>query len=396
MLAKCMEPRVKNSSAIRAMFEAGVEMAKIYGKENVYDFSLGNPNVPAPPEVNKALIEVIQNEDPIKLHGYMVNAGFEETRTAIAENLNKRFGAHLDMSNIVMTAGAGLALNLVLRSILDIDDEIVVTAPYFVDYTNYVSNYHGKLVLVDSVPEKNFAPDMDDLRAKITPRTKGMLINSPNNPTGAIYSEETIKEIAAILEEKQQEYGHVIYLIADEPYRELVYDGSDVPFVPHYYDNTLVCYSFSKGLSLAGERIGYVLIPDESDNSAEFKTAISIANRISGGINAPSVMQLALAKCLDAKVDIDFYAKNAKVLYDGLTEAGFQCVKPQGAFYMWVKSPMADESEFIADMKEKHILCTPGSAFAGPEYVRISYCVAYETIVNAMPGFKELGKKYFG
>jgi len=396
MISKSMKPRVENSSAIRAMFEEGVRMSRLYGAENVYDFSLGNPNVPAPKEINEAIIDIVRNEDPLKVHGYMVNAGFDETREAIAESLNKRFDTGYCKDNVVMTPGAGLAMNTVLRSILDIDDEVIVFAPYFVDYANYVSNYHARLIEISPNPEEGFMPKLDELREKINKKTKAVIINSPNNPTGAIYSEKVIMDLAAVLEEKQKELDTVIYIIADEPYRELVYGDDVVPFVPKYYDNTIVCYSFSKSLSLAGERIGYVLIPPESDNAEEFTSAVIIATRISGAINAPSLIQLAIIRCLDAKVDIDFYAKNCRELYDGLTEAGFECVRPQGAFYLWMKSPDPDEKAFVQALKEEHILVTPGSAFAGPGYVRFSYCVSNATVQGALPGLRRLGKKYFG
>ncbi|TDP54631.1 pyridoxal phosphate-dependent aminotransferase [Aminicella lysinilytica] len=395
MISKSMSPRVENSSAIRAMFEEGLRMARIVGPENVYDFSLGNPNVPAPPEVNQAIIDVVKTEDPIKLHGYMVNSGFDETRQAVADDLNDRYGTKYGISNIVMSTGAAMCMNIIFRCILDIDDEVIVSAPYFVDYTNYVSNWHGKLEVLPANPEGGFMPRMDELEKRINKKTKAVIINNPNNPTGVIYPESVIKEIAAILEKKQKELGTVIYLIADEPYRELVYDGTQVPHIPDYYDNALVCYSYSKSLSLAGERIGYVVVPDRSDQAEQFKIALGIANRISGAINAPSLIQLALARCLRTKVDIDFYKRNGQDLYEALTDAGFDCLKPQGAFYLWMKSPDADEKAFVEALKEEHILVTPGSAFAGPGYVRFSYCVAHETIERATPGFKRIGQKYF-
>lgn len=396
MISKSMLPRVENSSAIRAMFEEGIKMAKVVGADNVYDFSLGNPNVPAPPEVNEAILDAVKTEDPVKLHGYMVNAGFDETRQAVADDLNSRYGTKYGISNIVMSTGAAMCMNLIFRCILDIDDEVVVSAPYFVDYTNYVSNWHGKLVVLPPNPEEGFMPKIEELRKSITPRTRAVIINNPNNPTGVIYPESVIKEIAAVLEEKQKELGTAIYLIADEPYRELVYDDVEVPHIPKYYDNSLISYSYSKSLSLAGERIGYIVVPDASDDSDQFKMALGIANRISGAINAPSLMQLALARCIKAKVDVDYYKKNGQDLYEVLTGAGFDCLKPQGAFYLWMKSPEPDEKKFIETMKSEHILATPGSAFAGPGYVRFSFCVANETIHRAAPGFERLGKKYFG
>lgn len=396
MISEKMKPLVNNNSAIRAMFEEGSRMAAEYGSENVYDFSLGNPNVPAPPEVKDAILDIIENEDPHKVHGYMSNAGFEETRDAIAQNLNERFGTSYEAKNVIMTVGAGSALNVILKTILDPDDEILVLAPYFVEYKNYIGNYFGRTVEVKTDENSGFLPDMEKIRAAITPKTKGIIINNPNNPTGVVYPESVIRELAGVLEEKQKEYGSVIYLISDEPYRELVYGGAVVPFLPKYYDNTIVGYSFSKSLSLPGERIGYILVPDEADGAEEFLSAATIANRVSGAVNAPSLMQLVIARCLNAKVDVDYYARNGKDLYDGLTNAGFRCVVPQGAFYLWVKSPVADEKQFVEAGKKHHILMVPGSSFAGPGYVRLSFCVSHEMIERSMPAFRALASEYFG
>lgn len=395
MISKKMEPLVNNNSVIRAMFEEGKQMADKYGAENVFDFSIGNPNVPAPKEVKEAIIDIVTNEDPVKVHGYMNNAGFPETRAAVAGNLNRRFGTNFTEKNIIMTVGAGSALNVLLKTMLEPGEEVIAFAPYFVEYGNYVANYDGKLIVISPNPEGGFMPKLDEFEAKITPKTKAVIINNPNNPTGVIYPESVIKEMAAIMEKKQKEYGTVIYLISDEPYRELAYDGADVPYLTKYYDNTLVGYSYSKSLSLPGERIGYVVIPDESDNSAEFIDAATIANRVGGFVNAPSLLQLVIARCVDAKCDVAYYERNGKTLYEGLTEAGFECTKPQGAFYMWMKSPIADEKEFVAAGKKYNLLMVPGSSFACPGYVRISYCVSYDQIQRSLPKFKELAKEYF-
>ena len=395
MISKKMEPLVNNNSVIRAMFEEGKQMADKYGAENVFDFSIGNPNVPAPKEVKEAIIDIVTNEDPVKVHGYMNNAGFPETRAAVAGNLNRRFGTNFTEKNIIMTVGAGSALNVLLKTMMEPGEEVIAFAPYFVEYGNYVANYDGKLVVISPNPEGGFMPKLDEFEAKITPKTKAVIINNPNNPTGVIYPESVIKEMAAIMEKKQKEYGTVIYLISDEPYRELAYGGADVPYLTKYYDNTLVGYSYSKSLSLPGERIGYVVIPDESDNSSEFIDAATIANRVGGFVNAPSLLQLVIARCVDAKCDVAYYERNGKTLYEGLTEAGFECTKPQGAFYMWMKSPIADEKEFVAAGKKYNLLMVPGSSFACPGYVRISYCVSYDQIQRSLPKFKELAKEYF-
>ncbi len=390
-----MEPLVANSSVVRAMFEEGKKMADQFGPENVFDFSVGNPSVPAPDEVKEAIIDIIQNEDPLYVHGYMSNAGFPETRTAVAENLNRRFGTSFSMNNIIMTVGAGSALNILLRTMLNEGDEVIVFAPYFLEYGNYIRTYGGVTVEVSPNPEGGFMPKLDEFEEKITPKTKAVIVNNPNNPTGAVYSEEVIKGLTDILKKKQEEYGTVIYLLSDEPYRELAFGGVDVPYMTKYYDNTVVAYSYSKSLSLPGERIGYVVIPDESDNAEEFINAATVANRVGGFTNAPSLMQLVIARCVDAQCDVSYYEKNANLLYDGLTKLGFECVKPEGAFYLWMKSPVENEKEFVAAAKKHNLLLVPGSSFAGPGYVRMAYCVSEEKIVNSLPRFAELAKEYF-
>jgi Aspartate/tyrosine/aromatic aminotransferase len=399
MISKRMAPLVANTSAIREMFEEGKRRAKIYGPENVYDFSIGNPNVPAPPEVNKSIIDIIRDEDTQKVHGkvhgYMNNAGFEETRIAIAENLNKRFGTDYDENNICMTVGCACAINVLLKAMTDPGDEFLVLEPYFFEYPNYVHNYDGEAVFVPASKDGSFMPDLDAFEKAFTPKTKGVIINNPNNPTGVVYTEDCIKKMAAIMDAKQKEFGTVIYMISDEPYREIAYDGIKVPFLPNYYDNALVGYSYSKSLSLPGERIGYAVVPNKSDNHEEFFKATVIANRVSGSVNAPSLMQLVIERCVDCQCDVSFYDRNGKDLYKGLTEAGFECVKPQGAFYLWMKSPVPDEREFIEAAKKYNILLVPGYVFGGPGYVRISFCVSHEQIMNSLPKFRELAKEYF-
>ena len=395
MISSKMRPLVENNSVIRMMFEEGKLMAAKYGAENVFDFSLGNPNVPAPEEVKQAILDILENEDPVKVHGYMSNAGFPETRAAIAENLNRRFGTSFSERNIIMTVGAASGLNILLKTMLEPGDEVIALAPYFVEYGNYVRNYDGKLVVISSNPEGGFMPRLDELEQKITPKTKALIINNPNNPTGVIYPAEVIEQLAAVLEKKQKEYGTVIYMIADEPYRELAYGGADVPYLTKFYANTLVGYSYSKSLSLPGERIGYVVIPDESDGADEFIDAAVIANRVSGSVNAPSLIQLVIARCVDAQCNVGYYERNGRTLYEALTKMGFECVEPQGAFYLWMKSPVADEKAFVAAAKKHNILFVPGSSFAGPGYVRISYCVSYEQIERSLPAFEALAKEYF-
>lgn len=393
MIADKMKALVKNSSAIRAMFEEGKIMAAKYGAENVYDFSLGNPNVPAPVQVKEAIIEEAEKEDPIV--GYMSNAGYEDVRQAVAESINKKFDTAFSAKNIIMTVGAAGGLNVILKTLLNPGDEVIAIAPYFGEYNSYVSNFDGKLVVVSPNTE-TFQPNLTELEEKLTARTKVVIVNSPNNPTGVIYSEETIQTMAEILRKKQKEFGTDIYLISDEPYRELAYDGAEVPYLTKYYENAIIGYSFSKSLSLPGERIGYLVIPDEAADSEDVISAAGTATRILGYVNAPSLMQKAVAKCLDAQADVPYYDRNREDLYNGLKEMGFECIKPQGAFYLFMKSPVADEKVFCEAAKKQHILIVPGSSFACPGYVRIAYCVAHETIINSMPGFKALAEEFLG
>ena len=393
MISEKMKPFMANNSAIRAMFEEGKRMAAIYGKENVYDFSLGNPNVPVP-QVTEAILDVVKNEDFMTLHGYMSNAGFEDVRQTIADSLNKRFDTHFEGKNIVMTVGAAGGLNVILKALINPGDDVIAFAPYFGEYRSYTNNYDG--VLVEISPNTvDFQPKLDEFEQKITPKTKAVIVNNPNNPTGVVYSEETIKKLAAIMEAKQKEFGTDIVLISDEPYRELAYDGVEVPYLTKYYDNTVVGYSYSKSLSLPGERIGYLVIPDELKDSEEILSAANVATRILGFVNAPTLQQKVVEKCLNEKTDLSFYDRNREDLYNGLKECGFECIKPQGAFYLFVKSPVPNEKEFCEAAKKYNILIVPGSSFACPGYVRLAYCVSHETIVNSLPKFKELAKEYF-
>ena len=394
MISKKMEHMVANSSAIRAMFEEGTRMAKEFGKENVYDFSLGNPNVPAPKAVKAAIAELLEVEDPLVLHGYTnSNAGYGEVRDCVAKSLNERFGTAFSAKNILMTVGAAGGLNVILKALLNPGDEVITFAPYFGEYRSYVDNYDG--ILVEISPNTvDFQPKLDEFEEKITEKTKAVIVNTPNNPTGVVYSEATIQKLAEILVKKQKEYQTEIYLISDEPYRELAYDGVEVPYLTKYYANTIVGYSYSKSLSLPGERIGYLVIPDEVKDSETLISAANVANRILGFVNAPTLQQKVVEKCIGEKTDISFYDRNRETLYNGLRELGYECIKPQGAFYLFMKSPVANEKEFVAKAKEYHILIVPGSSFACPGYVRLAYCTSYETIVNSLPKFAEMAKEY--
>ena len=395
MIAEKMKGMVANSSAIRAMFEEGNRLAEIYGAENVYDFSLGNPNVPAPQAVKQAMIELLDESDPVVLHGYTnSNSGYADVRQTVAESVNERFGTAFTGENIVMTVGAAGGLNVIFKTLLNPGDEVIAFAPYFGEYRSYTNNYDGVLVEISPNTE-NFQPKLEEFEEKITPKTKIVIVNTPNNPTGVVYSEETIRKMTEIMEAKQKEYGTDIYLVSDEPYRELAYDGVEVPYLTKYYNNTIIGYSYSKSLSLPGERIGYLVIPDEVADSDDVKSAANVATRILGFVNAPTLQQKVVAKCINEKTDLTFYNRNRETLYNGLIDCGFECIKPQGAFYLFVKSPVENEKAFCEEAKKLHILMVPGSSFACPGYVRLAYCVSYETIVNSLPKFQELAMKYF-
>ena len=383
----------KNGSAIRAMFEEGARMAKEFGKENVYDYSLGNPSVEPPKEVKEAMTAVLTEESPNSVHGYMNNAGYEDVRQAIAEHLNKEHGTSFSARNILMTVGAAGGLNVIFKVLLNPGDEVMTFAPFFGEYRNYVTNFAAKLVTVPTDPE-TFLPVAESLAAAITPKTKALIINNPNNPTGVVYSEEVIRKVAEVLEAKQKEFGTSIYLIADEPYRELVYDGVTVPYLTKYYRNTIVGYSYSKSLSLPGERIGYLVMPDEIDDADEIIPGASVANRVLGFVNAPSLIQRAIKRVLDSKVDVEIYNRNRELLLSKLTEYGYTCVKPQGAFYLFVKAPGGDDKAFVQAAKKYHLLVVAGSGFGGPGYLRIAYCVDYDMIVRSLPAFKSLAEDY--
>ena len=393
MVSKKIEKALQGSSAIRAMFNEGKEMAALYGAENVYDFSLGNPATPAPAKVNEAIKQAVDELNPLELHGYMSNAGYENVRKAMADNLNGRFGTDFTEKNIVMTVGAAGGLNIIFKTLLDPGDEVVVFAPYFGEYRAYAANFDA--VIVEVAPDfESFQPDLQEFEKKLTAKTKVVLVNTPNNPTGVVYSEDTMKQIAAILEKKEKEYGHEIYLVSDEPYRELVYDDVQELFLTKYYRNTIVGYSFSKSLSLPGERIGYVAVPNEVVDAQKILDGLEVSNRTLGFVNAPSLIQKAAAAAVEEKTDVDFYDRNRKLLYEGLTKLGFNCVKPQGAFYLWMKSPDEDEERFVENAKKYHIILVKGSAFACPGYVRMAYCVSPDMIQKSLPEFEKLAREY--
>ncbi len=393
MISDKMKTSVAGSSAVRAMFEEGKKMAAIYGSENVYDFSLGNPSVEPPAAVKNAAIKILEETNQNALHGYPSNLGFEDVRAALAQQCNKLHGTNYNENNIVMTTGAAAALNIILKSILNPGDEVVVFSPYFGEYRAYAGNYDGVIVEI-SPNTSDFQPNIDEFEKKLSQKTKAVIINTPNNPTGVIYSEKTLTKMAHILKAKEEEVGHPIYLISDEPYRELFYGDFKIPFVPDYYDHTFVAYSYSKSLSIPGERIGYVTVHNKIDNFDEMVAALSVSNRISGFVNAPTLWQKVIPHCLNESVDISIYKKNRDAVLDILTSLGYDCVVPDGAFYVFPKSLIENDVEFCNVAKEFHILIVPGSTFGCPGHFRLAYCVPYETIINSRDAFKALKERF--
>ena len=395
MIAEKMKPYVKNNSAIRMMFEEGNRLRAIYGADKVYDFSLGNPSVPAPECVKEAIIDLVNEVEPTVLHGYMSNAGFEDVRQTIAESLNRRFGTKFAAKNLIMTVGAASGLNVIFKTILNPEEEVIVFAPYFLEYGAYVRNFDGKLVEI-SPDTTTFQPNLEEFEQKITAKTRAVIVNTPHNPTGVVYSEETIKKLAVILEKKQQEFGSVIYLISDEPYRELAYDGVEVPYLTKYYDNTIVGYSYSKSLSLPGERIGYVAVNPACEDA---ETMINMCGQISRGIGhncPPSIIQLAVAQVLDKTADLSVYETNMNILYKELLDLGFTCVKPGGTFYIFPKALEEDAKVFSQKALKYDLVLVPGDSFGAPGYFRMAYCVDTEKVERSLEAFRKFVKTEYG
>lgn len=393
MISSKMETLLQSNSVIRNMFEEGKKLSQIYGAENVYDFSIGNPNVEPPEHIKSIIKEILNSESPNLIHGYMNNSGYEDVRDSIASYLNKKENLSLNKDNIVMTCGAAGGLNIILKTLLNPGDEVITFAPYFGEYKNYVNNFDGKLIVVPT-DINNFEPDLNALKNAISTNTKALIINTPNNPTGVIYSSDFLKNLGDLLEDKQKEFNSNIYLISDEPYREIVYDNAVVPCLLKYYKNTFIGYSYSKSLSLPGERIGYVVVNNEMDDFNAIVDSLNIANRILGFVNAPSLFQRVISKCLDDEVDVSIYKRNFDLLYNHLINLGFTCVKPEGTFYLFPRTPIADDKKFCEDAKKFNLLLVPGSSFGCPGHFRISYCVSYETIKNSLPAFEKLASLY--
>lgn len=384
----------KQKSVIRELAGFGTERAKVVGPENVLNFSIGNPSVPAPKEVQEAIIDLTKNEKPQAVHSYSPGNGFESTRQAIAENLNKRYGTDYDASNLYMTCGAAASLSISLAALIEEPtDEVVVLAPFFPEYNVFIESQGGKMVLVEARDDMQL--HAEDVEKVLTENTRAVLINTPNNPAGVIYSKEALEELAAVLEKKSKEIGHPIYILSDEPYRELVLvDDAEVTWVPNVYDNTVVCYSWSKSLSLPGERIGYILVPNTVEDK-DLMPAVGGAGRSLGFVCAPTLMQKVIERCVDVEPDVEVYKKNRDLLFDALTEIGYQVAKPAGAFYLFIKSPDGDSETFSERAKEYDMLVVPGTGFGSKAFMRLSYCVDTETCEKSIPIFKEMMEKYY-
>ena len=394
MIAEKMKPFVQNNSAIRMMFEEGNRLRAKYGADKVFDFSLGNPSVPAPDAVNENAIRILQ-EQPEVIHCYTSAQGDAAARQRFADSLNRRFGGDYTADQFYITVGAAASLCCVFNGLTCPGDEFIVFAPYFPEYKVFIEGAGAKMVLI--LPEiEHFQIDFDAFEKAITPNTKGVVVKSPNNPSGVVYSRQTLEQLAAILEKKEAEYGHPIYLISDEPYREIAFAGVEVPWIPHIYKDTIVCYSFSKSLSLPGERLGYVLVPGQVTDSKEVYAAVAGAGRSLGYVNAPSLFQQVTSLCCDMTSDLSVYEKNCELLVNSLREMGYHVAQPGGAFYLFPRSLEPDDMAFSERAKQFDLLLVPGSGFGAPGHFRLAYCVQTEMIQRALPKFKALADSYGG
>ncbi|MDD7267320.1 MAG: pyridoxal phosphate-dependent aminotransferase [Lachnospiraceae bacterium] len=393
-LSKKMQEQLAGSSVIRQLFEEGRKMAELYGEDQVYDFSLGNPYPPAPPAVAAGIKDRLERLSSRELHGYMPNAGYPEVRQAIAASLHKRFGVSYTQEHILMTVGAAAALNLLCACLLEPDDEVICFAPFFGEYRNYV-RHQGATLVVAPARTKDLLPDIGALAGLVNERTKMLWLNNPNNPSGIVYPKEVYQELAREVTRLEEQIGHEILVVSDEPYRELVYDGITVPYAAHYFPNSVICYSFSKSLSLPGERIGYLAVSPTLTQAAELVSALTVANRTLGFVNAPSLIQRVVTDCLETAVDVTIYDYNRRLLYDRLTELGFDCIKPQGAFYLMIRSPLDDTAGFVAAAKRQHIVLVDTESFGAPGYVRLAYCVSSEVVKRSLPAFARLAAEFF-
>ncbi|WP_373844577.1 pyridoxal phosphate-dependent aminotransferase [Clostridium sp.] len=394
MLSKDMVQLGSKRSTIREIFEFGRKRAAIVGRDKVYDFSLGNPNVPSPNSVKDAILDILEHEKSTAVHGYTSAQGDDNVRDTIAKSINKKFHTNFTKDNLYMTVGAAASISICFKALTNPGDEFIAFAPFFPEYKCFVEQGSGGKLVVVPADIESFQINFPEFEKRINKNTKAVIVNSPNNPSGAVYSEETILKLASILESKSKEYGHAIYLISDEPYREIAYAGIEVPYITNYYKNTFVCYSYSKSLSLPGERIGYIVVPGEMDSFKDTYAAICGAGRILGYVNAPSLFQKVVAKCVGQTSDISIYEKNKNLLYNGLIEMGYKCVEPQGAFYLFPQSLEPDADLFCERAKKYDLLMVPGDDFGCVGHVRISYCVETQQILNALPVFKKLAEEY--
>ncbi len=382
-----------NRSSIRELFEYGKARAAIVGAENVYDYSLGNPSIPAPVEVNEAICRILAEEDPLQVHGYTSAIGDQKTRQAIAEDLNRRYGASVSAEELFICCGAAPGLMAVFGALAVPGAQILALAPYFPEYKTFVEHTGAAFdAVAPQLPD--FRLPLEALEQKLGPETAAIIVNSPNNPTGTVYTRQELEHLAELLTRKSRQFGHPIYIISDEPYRELVYEGMEAPFLPAIYPDTVICYSYSKSLSLPGERIGYVYVPAEATNSAELYAAIAGAARGAGHVCAPSLWQKVIAQCSHLRPDLEAYDKNRRALYEGLTATGYEVAKPEGAFYLFVKAPGGDANAFSEAAKERDLLIVPGDGFGCPGYFRLCYCVSYEMIEKSLPVFAQLMQDY--
>lgn len=396
MLSERARAHLSKPSEIRAAFEKAAELSARFGDDQVHKLCIGNPEIPAPAGVRQAMAEALQEEeaaggDTTPFHGYICDAGFAETREAVAQNLNARFDTAYTQESIIMTSGAACALNIALSSLLDPGDEVVVFTPCYPAYRRFIENWGGCMVACPtSAPE--FQPNLEAFARAITPRTKAVIVNSPNNPSGAVYSRETLKGLASVMEDAQQRYGAPICLLSDEPYRELAFDGVEVPYTALFYRNTVTAYSFSKSLSLPGERIGYAVVPDEVEEAPALRRAMRTSLGDLGFVNAPAFFQRVVARCLDARIDVEAYAQSRAALVQGLRKLGFRAEWPQGGFYLFLETPI-DETEFLDHALTHRLVLVGGSAFGQPGFVRISFCLRRESIEAALPAFEALAQE---
>lgn len=394
MVSEYMHELGSKKSTIRDIFEYGRKRVAEVGRENVFDFSIGNPNVPCPAKVNETIKKIVSgNVGENIIHGYTPAAGLPRLRVKISEYIEAKFGFKIGAENIFVTSGAAHGLVATIKALAEKGDEFIAFAPFFPEYRCFVEAAGAKFNVVPAKIE-DFQIDFDKLEESVTPNLKGVIINSPNNPTGTVYSEDTLKKLTEFLCDKQKKYGHPIYIIADEPYRDIAFDDVDIKYIPKIYDNTIVVYSYSKSLSVPGERIGYIAVSERADKHREIFDAIAGATRISGHVNPPSLFQYVILECMDEKSDISIYKKNRDLLYNALSESGFTCVKPQGAFYLFPQSPESDSRKFCNRAKELDILLVPGDDFGCEGHFRLSYCMETSMIERAIPVFEKLAKQY--